>query len=134
VSDERSGGVRHTLTIDEHVLPDGTHAGTHVSAGADGESVRVVVDGEVDVELPMDVLEQVMARYGKPLAEGISLSGPWLALEGGRALYMLRHRARYDVIARDFVVFVRPNEAPLAELSTSVAAALAHLARRFTVR
>jgi len=42
---------------------------------------------------------------------------------------LLRHRARYDVIARDFLVLTRPDAPPLAELSTSIAAALVHLAR-----
>jgi len=105
------------LTIDEHILEGGTRKGTHVSAGEGGLSLRVVVDGALDVELPISVLEQVMTRYGKPLADDISPDGPRLELEGGRALCMLRHRARYDVIARDFLVFIRAGEAPLAELA-----------------
>jgi len=88
-----------------------------------------VIDGELDAELPMAVLDQVMVRYGKPLAEDVALDGARLLLQDGSALCMLRHRARYDVIARDFLVYVRLHEAPLVELSTSVAAALSHLAR-----
>jgi hypothetical protein len=52
-----------------------------------------------------------------------------LELDGGRRISLLRYRARYDVIAKDFLVFEAPNRAPVAELATSVAAALAHLAR-----
>ena len=37
--------------------------------------------------------------------------------------------ALYDVIARDFVVLEREGRAPVAELATTVAAALVHLAR-----
>ncbi|WP_394850057.1 hypothetical protein LZC95_21680 [Pendulispora brunnea] len=115
------------LTIDEHLRPDGTLQGTRLSSCEGG--VRIVIDGELDAELPLAVLDQVMARYGKPLAEDIALEGPRLTLKNGSALCMLRHRARYDVIARDFLVYVRTGETPLVELSTSVAAALAHLAR-----
>jgi hypothetical protein len=42
---------------------------------------------------------------------------------------MLRHLGRYDVIARDFFVLLRPGAEPLAELAATIAAALTHLAR-----
>jgi hypothetical protein len=70
-----------------------------------------------------------MKRYGKALADDIVVSGPTLELEGGRRVSLLRHRARYDVIAKDFLVYEAPNREPVAELATSVSAALAHLAR-----
>ncbi|WP_394839309.1 hypothetical protein LVJ94_20700 [Pendulispora rubella] len=118
---------RPAITIDEHLRADGSRQITRLAACEGG--VRIVIDGELDAELPFAVLDQVMARYGKPLAEDIALSGPRLTLANGGALCMLRHRARYDVIARDFLVYVRAHEPPLVELSTSIAAALAHLAR-----
>lgn len=40
---------------------------------------------------------------------------------------MLRHLARYDVIARDFLVYRTPNEEPITELASAVTAALMHL-------
>ncbi|WP_394829481.1 hypothetical protein [Pendulispora albinea] len=122
------------LTIDEHFLPDGSRVGTHVSAADEGRALRLVVDGALDHELPIAVLEQVMARYGKPLAEGVVPGGPRIELGDGRALCMLRHRGRYDVIARDYLVFERPGGPPLAELSTSIAGALLHLARAAGIR
>lgn len=117
------------LAIDEHLLSDGGRRVTRVAASSES-SFRLTVDGELDVELSLDVLDRVMERYGKPLAPEIALAGPRLELPGGRALVGLRHRARYDVVARDFLVLIRPGAAEaLAELSTSVAAALEHLAR-----
>jgi hypothetical protein len=71
-----------------------------------------------------------MARYGKPLDPTLSLDGlDKLDLVDGCALYHLRHLARYDVIARDFVVWASPGHEPLAELGAAVAAALIHLAK-----
>jgi hypothetical protein len=86
----------------------------------DDTLVAIVEDG---------VFETVMHRYGKELADDIVVSGPTLELAGERRISLLRHRARYDVIAKDFLVFEAPNRAPVAELATTVAAALAHLAR-----
>jgi len=78
----------------------------------------------------MAVLDAVMKRYGKALAPDVVVSGPTLALEGGRTLSSLRHRARYDVIARDFLVYSAPGSEPFAELASSIAAALSFLASR----
>jgi hypothetical protein len=116
------------MIIDEHIGQDGQALRTHLLAGGP-ETFRLQVDGELDVELSLSVLDRVMARYGKELAEETKVDGPALALPGGRTVIMIRHLARYDVIARDFFVLARDGEAPVAELSTSVAAALLHLAR-----
>jgi hypothetical protein len=70
-----------------------------------------------------------MERYGKPLADGIALDGPSLELGEGRALHRIRHRGRYDVIARDFLVWTTPGQEPLAELAVAVSGALVHLSK-----
>lgn len=79
-------------------------------------------------ELEAEVVVAVMARYGKELDPSVEVRGPSLALDDAHTLVRIRHLARYDVIARDFVVLVRPDGAPLVELATSVAGALVHLA------
>lgn len=79
-------------------------------------------------ELEAAVVVAVMGRYGKEIDPSIEVRGPSLALDDTHTLVRMRHLARYDVIARDFVVLVRPNGPPLVELATSVAGALVHLA------
>lgn len=115
------------LRIHEVLRDDGGSEETHLST--EGESVRVHVGGQLLGTLPVEAICLVMKRYGRPLADGIDLDGPALPLAGGRTLHMLRHRARYDVIARDFLVMSAPDEESLADLATSITAALVHLAR-----
>lgn len=121
------------LTIDEHLRDDGTPETTRLDL-VEGR-LRVSVGDAITGELPLRAIEVVMDRYAKPLdgaageASEASEHAPSLDLGEGRTLRMLRHRARYDVIARDFLVLVRPDAPPVAELSTSIAAALVHLAR-----
>ncbi len=114
------------MLIDEHLEADGARAATHLEVEGGALYLRTE---DLDVEIPHEVFEQVMVRYGKPLADDVPLEGPRLDLGGGRSLHRIRHRARYDVSARDFLFYVRPGEATLVELSTSIAAALVHLAR-----
>jgi len=78
------------------------------------------------------VLDAVMKRYGRPLADDVIVTGPTLELGGGQTLSLLRHRARYDVIARDFLVYRVPGREPVAELAASVTAALTYLVRPST--
>ena len=98
-----------------------------VEVGAEEGALLVRIGGEV-VRLPMNVLEGVMARYGKPLAEGVPLTGPSVDLGAGARLALIRHKSFYDVIARDFVVWKAKGREPLAELATGVSAALVHFA------
>jgi hypothetical protein len=91
------------------------------------EPLRVLI-GDQTFELPREVLEKVMERYARPLADEVALP-PGIPIGDGCTLHLLRHRARYDVIARDFLVLARPGQEPIAELSTTIAAALAYLAR-----
>jgi hypothetical protein len=119
-SDERR------LVLHETVLPDGASEKTWLEV-VDGALV-MGVEGGFEVEVPLPIFEAVMQRYGKPLAEGIDPIGPTLELLGGQVLSLFRHRARYDVIAKDFLVYRAPGREPLAELATSVSGALAYLA------
>lgn len=93
------------------------------------ETERLVLSypgGATDLEA--DVVVAVMNRYGKELEPSIEARGPSVALDEEHTLVRIRHLARYDVIARDYVVLVRPGGAPLVELATAVAGALVHLA------
>ena len=59
----------------------------------------------------------------------VALDGPKIDLGGGRTLQRIRHLARYDVIARDFLVWCAPGREPLVELAVTISGALEHLAR-----
>jgi hypothetical protein len=109
---------------------DGGLERTHLVREQGALSVRI--DSGPAMPLPDGSLERVMHRYGRPLAEDVSADGPALDLGGGRALRRLRFRPRYDVIARDYLVFEEPGAEPLAELAIAVTAALVHLARSNT--
>jgi hypothetical protein len=122
------GGVGHLrLLLHQGHLPDGTSEETWLFV--EERSLMLSVGPELQVVIPIEVLDTVMRRYGKPLAEDVTVSGPFLDLPGGRSLAVLRHRARYDVIARDFLVYAMAGQEPLAELATSIAGALRFLAR-----
>jgi hypothetical protein len=114
-----------SLTIHEWHAEDGSRE--TVEVGAEDGALVVRVSG-VETHLPMVVLEKVMERYGKPLADGVPLTGPSVDLGGGSSLHVIRHLGLYDVIARDFVVWCSPGREPLAELATGISAALAHFA------
>ncbi len=112
----------------------------HETFDAGGALVRttLAVEGEVLVlrengvaigQLAEEWLAPVFRRYGKPLADDVRPTKPGIALPGGGELRPLRHLATYDVIARDYLVLALPGEEPLAELATTIAAALLHLAR-----
>jgi hypothetical protein len=114
------------LIIDERIREDG--ARETVTLDFDhGELVLTV--GTESNGLPVDALARVMERYGRPLAPEIALTGTALNVGEGRVLRLLRHRAYYDVIARDFLVWSAPGREPLAELAVTITSALVHLAR-----
>jgi hypothetical protein len=116
------------LLLHERSLADGTIERTWLEVRNGTLSLRV--DDEDIVEVPPAVIEAVMKRYGKPLADDLVLNGPSLALGDGRSVQLFRHRAIYDVIAKDYLVYTAPDREPVAELAASVTAALGYLLKR----
>ena len=119
------------ITIHETESPAGERVRTRLSYE---EGRLAVAVGEKVMALPDGSLDAVMKRFGKPLAveEREMMVDERLDLGDGRSLVRFRFLARYDVIARDFLVLYAPDAEPLCELATSVTAALDHLARRFS--
>jgi hypothetical protein len=116
------------LLIHERVSDDGARERTWLEL-VDGTLTLFFDDEGERSPVHPSLLDAVMKRYGRPLDDDVDPSGPRLSLDQGRTLSLLRHRARYDVIARDFLVYEAPGAEPLAELASSVSAALAHLVR-----
>jgi hypothetical protein len=116
------------LLLHERVLPSGALEHTWLEVDEGVLSLRL--DEADPKEVPLAVLEAVMNRYGKPLADEIAVTGPTLALAGGGSLLLFRHRALYDVIAKDYLVYAAPGREPVAELAASVTAALSYLLKR----
>jgi hypothetical protein len=120
-----------TLKVHETATAEGGYASVHLSA-IDGALALVLEDGasRVNLLLPDGALDAVMARFGKPLDPAASVHEvASLDLGAGSVLRHVRHLARYDVIARDYVVSESPGREPLCALATTVAGALEHLAR-----
>lgn len=117
------------LLLDERILADGSLART--VATLDGDKLRIR-DAEVDGELSIAALDRVMTRYGLPLDETISLTSSRDALElaEGRRLSRLRYHAPVDATGRDYLVWERPGEPPLAVIATHATAALRYLVLR----
>lgn len=116
------------LLLDEHLLADGRamrrwamHAGARV---------RVVDDDGAGGELSIAAIDRVMERYGRPLDAAIALEGDALELGDGRRLRRLRYHAPVDATGRDYLVWERPGEAPLAVIAGHATAALHYLALR----
>ncbi|HTB75638.1 MAG TPA: hypothetical protein VK762_20445 [Polyangiaceae bacterium] len=115
------------LKIDETITASGEPATVHVVVEEGG--LAIVADGE-KYALADVALDAVMRRFGAPLepAEPIAVVAT-LDLGGGRALRHVRHLGRYDVIARDYLVYDVPGREPSCALATTVAGALVHLGR-----
>jgi len=115
------------LLLDERIKPDGTHARTW--AEYDGERVHITDEDGATGALSVLAVDRVMCRYGRPLEHGIALDGDALMC-GQFRLHMLRYHAVVDAEARDYLVWVRPDEEPLACVATMVTAALRFLMMR----
>jgi hypothetical protein len=113
--------------LDERILADGTVARCFGSVEAG--RFRIQDDG-VDGALSFTALDRVMTRYARPLDESISLDGESLDLGDGRRLRRLRYRAAVDADSRDYLVWERPGEPPIAVIATMVTAALRYLVLR----
>lgn len=116
------------LLLDERILGDGTHARTYASY-VDGR-LQVHDDQGGNGALSIDALDRVMVRYGLPLEAGIPLTGDALDLGDGRRLRRLRHHTPVDATGRDYLVWERTGEPPLAVIATHATAALRYLVAR----
>ena len=116
------------LLLDERILADGTHARTYASF-RDG---HVVVDDEHGPHgsLSIAAVDRVMTKYGLPLEAGVTLDGEALELGDGRRLRRLRYHTPVDATGRDYLVWERSGEAPLAVIATHATAALRYLVAR----
>ena len=95
----------------------------------DGGVLALASEGTT-TPLPPGALDAVMKRFGAPFDPTESLVRvDALDLGGGRVLRHVRHLARYDVIAKDYLLYERPDGEALGALATTVTAALSHLAR-----
>ncbi len=116
------------MRIHETFRADGSAVSTRLvfEAGV----LAIVEEGSPSLALPDGALEAVMKRYGRPLDAGEPVTEVALLVLGdGRTLRHVRHLARWDVIARDWLVFEAPGAEALCAMATTVAGALAHLAR-----
>ncbi len=115
------------LKIHETTMQDGSLSPVFVRAEAD---VLTLVNERGAFALPDGALDAVMARFGAPVEDGTKLVEV-ASLELGSAgrLRHVRHLARFDVIAKDWLVYERSGHAPVCALATTVAGALDHLAR-----
>lgn len=126
-STEPPSTMPRMLKIHEHTMADGGLASVFLRFD---RGVLSVVDEEGAQVLPPNALPAVMERFGAPLALDAELvSVASLDLGDGGKLRHVRHLARYDVIARDYLVYDAPGREPRCALATTVAAALGHLAR-----
>lgn len=122
-----SGDDTGMLKIHETTLQDGSLS--PVFLRCDGDVLALASDRGT-LPLPAGALEAVMARFGAPLEDGASVvEVASLDLGASGRLRHVRHLARYDVIARDWLIHERPGEEPRCALATTVAGALDHLAR-----
>lgn len=118
---------RAAMKIHETTKTDGSLAATRLA----------VVDGDLVVEnedgsfvLPEGALPRVMARYGAPIEDGTKLTEvDALDLGASARLRHVRHLARFDVIAKDWLVYEAVGAEPICALAHTVAGALGHLAR-----
>jgi hypothetical protein len=115
--------------LDERILADGSTCRCYASV-VERERVRVRDDDGTAGELSIAAVDRVMVRYGLPLDEAIRLGGDVLELGGGRRLRRLRYHAPVDATGRDYLVWERPGEVPLAVIATHVTAALRYLVLR----
>lgn len=116
------------LLLDERILADGRLARSWASR--EGDRLCVSDDEAGSGALSIAALDRVMCRYGQPLEAEIALDGEALEVGGGRRLRRLRYHAPVDATGRDYLVWERPGEPPLAVIATHATAALRYLVLR----
>lgn len=117
------------LKFHEHTAPDGTLV--PVALVIDDGDV-CLAQGDDVYPLPERALDVVMARYGAPFDPDEPVLDIASLDLGGASVRHVRHLARFDVIARDYLVVQPPagsDAPPLCALATTVAVALMALAR-----
>jgi hypothetical protein len=119
------------LLLDERILADGSHARTWASIDGTEKRIRIAEDESPGGVLSFDAIDRVMTRYAKPLDHTVlGLLGDALDIGDGRRLRRLRYRAAVDVEGRDYLVWERPGEPPIAVIATMCTAALRYLVLR----
>lgn len=121
------------LLLDERILADGGRARTY--ARLSGDHVHIEDEGathgeRADGNLSIEAIDRVMVRYGKPLDATVKLDGDALDAGDGRRLRRLRFHAIVDAEGRDYLVWERPGQEPLAVMATHATAALRYLVLR----
>lgn len=119
------------MTTDGLVLSEITEADgslTPVRLAVEGGDLVVAV-GDAAAIVPEPLVAAIVARYGAPFDEGESVTHVGaLVLASGATLAHVRHLARFDVVARDYVVYGAAGATVKScASSTVVAGALRHL-------
>src|SRR5687767_11196853 len=120
--------MRRVLLLDERIRGDGTRARSWATLA--GERVRISEDDGAGGELSIAALDRVMCRYGRPLDPAIRLEGDALDLPGGHRLRRLRYHTPVDATGRDYLIWERPGQEPLAVVARMATAALRYLVLR----
>jgi hypothetical protein len=120
------------LLLDERILADGIHVRTHASV--DGDRVTLHEAQKAIGGLTVAALGHVMQHYGRELEGSIvdsgALTGDALELPGGLRLRRFHYHAIVDAEGRDYLVWERPGQPPLAVVATMATAALRYIALR----
>lgn len=116
------------LKIHETTRADGSLGDIALRRHPEGD-LAIVIEGS-ELALPEGAVDAVMKKFGAPI-EPSEKVGEVAAMDlgEGATLRHVRHLARYDVIARDWLVYERPGAEALCAMATTVAGALEHLAR-----
>ncbi|MFT3692282.1 MAG: hypothetical protein QM831_04020 [Kofleriaceae bacterium] len=113
------------LLLDERILADGRHAKTFATIA--GANLQLTDDDGASGPLSIAALDRVMQKYGRPLERGLHLEGEALDCGDGKRLRRFRFHAVVDAEGRDYLVWERPGEEPLAVIATHATAALRYL-------
>ena len=116
------------LLLDERILADGMASRTWASV-RDGRFHLRDDDGTEGV-LSVAAVERVMSKYGRALDPEIDLVGEVLDFPDGHRLRRLRFHAAVDATGRDYLVWERQGEEPLAVIATMATSALRYLVMR----
>lgn len=118
------------LLLDERILRDGRRASTwaHMMDGR----LQLIDDDGTSGLLSTAALDRVMVRYGRPLDPAIVLDGAALEVGDIGRLRRLRYHAPVDAEGRDYLVWERPDEPPLAVIAAHATAALRYLVMRLS--